>query len=95
MARKIIEHIAIAIIIFALNVRAKALAGPKLEAVNPKAAYNKQSTGSLISLPAVPGNNPSVGSHFGAIYNITAQTGASAYLPCRVRFTLICFKYPA
>lgn len=85
MARKIIEHIAIAIIIFALNVRAKALAGPKLEVVNPKAAYNKHSTGSLISLPAVPG--PSVGSHFGAIYNITAQTGASAYLPCRVRFT--------
>lgn len=83
MARQIIQQIAIAIITISA-LCGRTLGGPRLDAINTKVAYNsQQSPGSLMSM-ATGSNNPNIAPGFGTIFNVTAQTGASAYLPCRV-----------
>lgn len=84
MARQIIEQIAIAIIIISA-LTGSTLGGPRLDAINSKVAYNSQQSPELLMpVAAVSNNNQNVGPGVGTIFNVTAQTGASAYLPCRV-----------
>lgn len=79
MARHLSEQIATAIIIVIAALGRCTLGGPRLDATNAQILYNEQqSAASLMSNSAMGGPN------FVTTFNVTAQTGASAYLPCRV-----------
>lgn len=79
MARHLSEQIALAIIVIIAELGRCTLGVPRLEATNAQTLYNdQQSASSLLS------SNPAARSNFATAFNVTAQTGASAYLPCRV-----------
>lgn len=81
MARHLSEQIALAIVIIVAVLGRCTLGVPRLEATNAQILYNdQQSSASLMS------NNLAAGSSYATAFNVTAQTGASAYLPCRVSF---------